>query len=225
MQNEIAGRETGRQHRFRPESEASIDAKRKKEAAERVFRSQLEALLADPIYRAKYDDAFRVLRHAERATESAYDELIRLITEAEAILDNMKDRAARLPDGTLVFKDANGIVRRTNGSEVDDVLAGTVVWTWNEPSYEAYRDQQRQLSDLREELGDVERYRQKLGSARDRLTDEDNPPTLDELDDIRRDIEDNAPGRVFDHMRELEAPEVSHTETSAMAIPKLPIKP
>lgn len=46
------------------------------------------------------------------------------------------DRAASLPDGTKVFKNAQGEVVTLDGEKVDPVLADTIIWKGNEPLHE-----------------------------------------------------------------------------------------
>lgn len=106
LQNEIAGRETGRQARFLPGRNQTSEQERKKREA-RAFQKQLDLLLQDPIYRAKYEKVMDTLRDAERATEAALARLDGLIEDAQSALQDMADRAARLPDGTRVFRDAD----------------------------------------------------------------------------------------------------------------------
>ena len=221
LQNELAGRETGRQERFFPGDERSASAERKKQGSEQAFRSMLDMLLADPVYRARYEQVMTRLREAEQATEAALDRISNLIGETEDAVRDMEDRAAKLPDGTMVFRDANGVVRRADGSVVEAYLVDTILWSGNEPSYEDYRAQQDRLADLEESRAEVERYRDDvLGPARDRITDASNPPSLDELDAIMDDIENEMPEIAREPApSHAEAPEV---ESGQIAIPTLP---
>lgn len=223
LQNELAGRETGRQERFFPGDERSPKDQRRKQESEQAVRTALDALLADPVYRARHDEAMSRLRDAEQATEAALDRIARMIGETEDAIRDMEDRAARLPDGTLVFRDAGGVVRRADGSVVDAYLVDTIIWTGNEPSYEDYRAQQDRLAGLEESRVDVERYRDDvLGPARDRLTDHDNPPSLGELDDIIADIESEMPSALRDDTPLAETPDV---EAGQITMPTLPPNP
>ena len=223
FQNELAGRETGRQQRFFPDDGHSPRAERKKQGSEQAFRSMLDMLLADPVYRARYEQVMTRLREAEQATEAALDRIHHLIGETEDTLRDMEDRAAKLPDGTMVFRDANGVVRRSDGSVVEAYLVDTILWTGNEPSYEDYRAHQDRLAGLEESRDEVERYRDDvLGPARDRVTDASDPPSLDELDAIMDDIENEMP----EIARET-APshaEAAEVESSQIAIPTLPMR-
>lgn len=207
LQNELAGRETGRQERFFPADDRSPKDQRRKHESEQAVRTALDVLLADPIYRARYDEAMTRLRDAEQTTEAALDRIAQMIGETEETIRDMEDRAARLPDGTMVFRDANGVVRRADSSVVEAYLVDTIIWTGNEPSFEDYRGQQDQLAGLEASRTEVEGYRDNvLGPVRDRITDQDNPPSLDALDDIIADIESEMPEIVSDETN-LEPPD------------------
>ena len=176
-----------------PGDERSPEAKRKKRDRD-LHRRMLADLLLDPVYKAKYDLAWSTLRKAEVAVVSALDRIDRDILKAKSTLDDMKSRAARVPGGDLVFRDQTGVVRYANGDVVADDLAATVLWSGDEPSFEDYRDMSEHLSALQAQRRDVEAYETDvLGHARDRLGDETNPPTLDDLDDIAASIQDKMP--------------------------------
>lgn len=220
LQNEIAGRETGRQARFLPEDPRSAEAKRKAREA-RAFRSRLAELLADPVYRETYDRVRLSLGEAERAADAVLLELEAHLRDAEAHLQDIQDRAARLPDGTRVYRDAEGNVRREDGSVVDPVLVDTIIWRDGEPSYEEYMAQQDQLDALRAQHGDVAGYRGDLGAMRDRVEDPDDPPNLDELEGILADIEAGMPKVVKQKTGEPEAAQSAPKQLSANMLPDL----
>lgn len=194
LQNELAGNETGRMKRFLgPGDDRSPEAKRKKRERD-LHRQMLADLLLDPVYKAKYDLAWSTLRKAEGAVVSALDRIDRDIVKAKSKLDDMEDRAARVPGGDLVFRDQNGIVRYANGDVVADDLAATILWSGNEPSFEDYRDMSEHLSALQAQRRDVEAYETDvLGHARDRLGDENDPLSMEELDAMVERIQLNSP--------------------------------
>lgn len=220
LQNEIAGRETGRRSRFLRDGPGSKEAKRKEREA-RAFQTRLAELLNDPVYRVKYDAAMETLTDAERAVEAALAQIELDLAHAHSHLEDLQDRAARLPDGSRVYKDADGNVRREDGTVVDAVLVDTILWSGNEPSYEEYDAATENIAKLEGAQQDVEGYQNDvLGSTRDRLTDQTDPPDLDELDTIAEDMETSMP----DIVRELtpatkeQAPEV---QASSIGLPKL----
>jgi len=223
LQHEMSGIDNGRMKRFLPESSLSFHAKRK-EKEQREFHSRLMQMLQDPIYKAHYDFALDRLGEAERSTDTALAKLEFAIEHAEQELQSIKENAARLPDGTRVYRDAQGDVRREDGSAVEDSLIDSIVWQGNEPSYEAFLEAQQKLTDMKQQYEDTNVYRNEvLGNARDRLEDEDNPPSVDEIDAILDDIETNMPKAV---QKELPVPEAVQPEsTTSIELPSLGAKP
>lgn len=224
LQNEIAGRDTGRQSRFLSNEARSGQGRKEQEA--RAFQTQLDLLLQDPIYRAKYDHVTGALRDAERATEAALARLDKLIEQSQIALTDMEDRAARLPDGTRVFRDTDGAVRRQDGTIVDDDLAATILWNGNEPSYEDWRDHSQSLAALQNQRRETELYQNEaLGPARDRMTDADSPPNLNELDRILDNMGTKMPDIVREELAQPDPVQSSKVEASQIAIPTLTGKP
>lgn len=197
-QNELVGAETGRMRRFFTNEEQTPEGRRKKRDAE-IAQSQLDLMLQDPAYRAKFTQTMDALRQAEHRTETALSRIEQTIHEEKQALQDMRDRAARLPDGTLVFQDRNGTVRRADGRVVEDHLAETILWTGNEPEFKAYQAQIQKLENLDHSQREVIKYRDEvLGPARDRMSDEDNPPSVEEMDEIMQGITEQMPDSVQD---------------------------
>lgn len=221
LQNESAGRETGRIRRFLTRDDQALEAIRKKRAQE-ALRSLLEILLDDPLYRAKFEAASEAVTHAMTAVERALADLMRRIEAQEHVLAEMGKRAARLPDGTRVYRDAKGVVRRADGSIVDDTLAATILWTGGEPSFAERRQAQERLDLLRAEQDTVTTYRDDvLGPAKDRLNDPDNPPSLEELDRILQNVADRMPDSVRDQQASPEEAADRSVKPTAITLPTL----
>lgn len=191
---EMAGQDVGRIQRFFGEGETrSPEAKRKKAEKEQA-QQRLVDLLTNPIYKAKHDQAWSVLIAAETAVAKAYDQVDTEIINTREVVADMSDRAARLVDGSLVFRDENGDVRYADGAKVDADDAASIVWTGNEPSFEEYSAAMLRLADLEASRRDVERFETDvLGDARDKLSDQDNAQSLGELDGIISNMTDSAP--------------------------------
>lgn len=193
LQNEIAGRETGRARRFLPDDARTAEGARKRR--ERLAaETQLVLMLRDPVYRERYEAVSAALSTAVQTTEAVLARLEEQILAAEIALDAIQEKAARLPDGTRVYRDAQGVVRREDGSAVDDTLVATIIWTGNETSFEAFTAARDHLAGLKASRDEVTDYQNNvLGPANDRITEEDNPPSLDDLNDILNDIDAKIP--------------------------------
>ncbi|SDG29109.1 hypothetical protein [Thalassobaculum litoreum] len=196
LANETAGRETGRIKRLDHPGEEPVGARDRKEKEERdrtASLTRLQVLLNDPTYRALYNDTFDQLRTAETATEAALEEAHAALSQTETDLQSTLDNAARLPDGTRVFRDADGNIRTEDGELVSGPDAETIVWKGGEPSYEDLLARRKAEGDARQRVEDLLRYQNDvLGPAHDRMEDPDNPPTPDELKQIQDDIEQGA---------------------------------
>ena len=221
LQNEATGRDVGRISRFLAEGDArSAEAKRRTAEREQTRRS-LALLLEDPIYRARYETTWDALRQAEMASDRALDHLTEQITHATSALQQMEDGAARLPDGTMVFRDETGMVRRADGTAIGETLTATILWDGHEPSYEDYVAARERLASLEDAQRSVERYQTDVvGAARERLDDEENPPSLEELDAILGNIEARMPEVVREHVTPAQ-PETALENVTATLVPDL----
>ncbi|GJL94270.1 MAG: hypothetical protein DHS20C05_06750 [Hyphococcus sp.] len=193
LQNELAGAETGRISRFFNESRRDMEAERQRKKNNTIeFLSNLQAMLQDPEYAARYKGTDDLLKRVEAATQRA-------LSKTERELEEILERAARLPDGTIVFKDQDGNARTEEGAIVDVVIADGILWPDDSPSYDDYTGAKQRVDELREYQVDV------LGAAQNELEDEDNPPSLERLEEIQQAVEDRAPSEVRSEMK-IDAP-------------------
>lgn len=221
LQNEYAGRQTGRMTRFLPSDDHSPEAKRKKRS-EQAAHSLLEMMLSNPIYRARYEAVSATLSDAVSATESVLVQLGQAIENAAGALDDIRARAARLPDGARVYRDAQGNIRREDGSIIDDTLAATIIWSGTEPSFEALTGSQTTLADAEAAQESVLIYQNDvLGPAQDQMADPDSPPSLEELDQILEQIETEMPAHVRAEITTSSPPEPDTAKTADIKLPKL----
>lgn len=221
LQNEMADRETGRARRFLTEDARSVEgARRRRERL--AVETELLLMIQDPIYRERYEAAAEALSTAMRTTETVLARLEEQRILAQAAIDDIQDKAARLPDGTRVYRDARGIVRREDGSAVDDSLAATIIWTGHEPNLEAFTTARRGLDDIQADLDAVTDYQNDvLGPARDRISDEDSPPSLDELDRIQEDLDTKMPGVLRAAQTAPEEPAPPSSNLTQIVVPTL----
>jgi len=199
LQNEQQGLETGRMARF-----LSGDVReRRKHGGESRSReremSRLHQLLAtNATYAAAYESAWDALDEAEGKAKAALATLTRKVSADNERLQLIRDTAARLPDGTRVFRDRGGSVRTEHGRLVEPETAESIVWTGVEPSYEDFRAAKDALAETEAAITEIERYQvDVLGHARDRLSDENSPPDLANLETIQQQIKTQMPKQVM----------------------------
>jgi len=220
QQNELAGRKTGRRARFGVGSDAPQEIAEKKKR-ERAFSTALQLLMDDPEYAKLYNDLGEALSKAEHQTDSAIEQAQELLRAAEQKLEEILDRAPRLPGGKPVFRDQNGKVRDEDGNIVAAEVAAGIVWPDDAPGYEDYRTQVDRVEALDAQLTDLNIYRtDTLGGIRDRHADSDSPMSKDEMREALDEIKAARPSLagLKRHEQELHAPA---SQVDVTAFPKI----
>lgn len=223
LQNEIAGRDTGRISRFltADEGPSRADEKRRKDKA---YRDTLDMLLAtDPEYLALYTKLGNELSDGEVEADSIIAGLQTAIATLEEQIDEMRADAPALPDGRRVFRYADGRVVDETGTLVSPELAEGVIWRDGSPSAEEYfeaLEKRQSTSDLLEQW--VTYRHDHLGDLRNRYDDRDEPMTKGDLKDALDDIRSKKPPHPSDlevGATNLEGAQLS--VTTAVTVPKL----
>jgi len=225
-QNELAGRESGRITRFlTAETHEARDgrSKRSEQSGERLSRLQ-QLLATNPAYAALYDDTFDKLRAAEAATEVALDKALDLHDRLQTARDDMLARAARLPDGIAVFRDENGGVWSEHGDKVMGSHFDAIIWPENPPSYEAFRETTHALASADQKIDALRGYHvEVLGHVRERMTDEHNPPSTEEIEKLQGQITSHAPEAIQAELGDIAVPDRGEpAQTFEAAMPKIP---
>lgn len=224
LQRELMGVEGPREARFLDaDIRDSRDInKRGEKDAQRISRLQL-LLLQDPAYAALYNETFDKLRDAERAAEIALASAILTRDAVQRSLQEMLDRAPQLPNGTRVFRDAQGQVWTEDGQLVDPAVAEGIQWRGNEFSYEQYLAQKDTLQSVEDHIQALTHYQiNVLGHVRDRMSDEKNPASKDDMESFQQDMDGLFPVATYAHTFDQSAvePEVIH-DPSSIGMPKL----
>lgn len=185
LNNEAAGREVGRISRFHPDRDPEVLNHKKREQEARM--SALMRLMRDAEYAAAYQGAWDSLNNAQPALDEALIDNAADTEQLEESLREMEARAARLPDGREMFRGADGSLRTADGQRLrGDELPASLAIPANAPSYEDYAAMRDALIAARQRGDHLARIQTEvIDPARDRLNDEDNPPSKGELDGIR----------------------------------------
>ena len=223
IQNEIAGRGHSRIRRFLPEDhESNPDAQEKKKRQESAYRSALRALLKNESYRALYEETSDKLRSYEAATERALDQAREDLAEAKDALDEMREKASTLQDGTRVYRAEDGSVYSEDGTLVTGEALESIEWREGAPSYEDYIAQRKATAEAEGRVNDLLIYQTDvLGRARDRMEDEDNPPSRDELEAIQESIEREMPAGLQAERTVEDSDHAPSQATSDIGLPRL----
>ncbi|WP_417449553.1 hypothetical protein [Kordiimonas sp.] len=221
LQNELAGRETGKTSRFLSKEER--DRRSGKTASNQTRMSALDILLMDPEYRAAYNGLMNLLDDAEQDTQRSIDDAEVQLSKAKDDLEDTQNRASTLPDGTRVYQDKDGNVFSEDGTQIHSPETDSIVWKDGSPGYEEYLARRKSITDWQQYLDDLRVYQTDvLGSARDRMSDPDNPPSLDDIKKIENDIVSKKPASIRSEQEVvLEADGARGPETTPVMVPDL----
>lgn len=186
LNNEAAGREVGRISRFHPERDPKHIEDKKKEQERKL--SALAQLLRDPEYAAAYQRANEAIDRAQSALDTALLENAQVTEDLAERLDEMETNAARLADGRAVFRAEDGSLRTADGQRLrSEAGTASLIIPLNAPSYEDYAATRDALTSARAHGQELSRVQTEvIDPARERMNDQDNPPSRDELGAIER---------------------------------------
>ena len=225
LQDELAGRETGRPTRF---FAAAAGGGARGEEKDKQKDKQLSALMrllaSDPVYAERYREVDAKLREAEEATVTVLMILTERLEAAQDNLEEMKAGAATMADGTRVYRTSDGERAYTeDGRLLTRAEMESIEWPEDAPSWEEFQAQERRLQQLETERQKVLRYQEDvLDPARRQMDDEDNPPSREELDQVEKGIADAKPQSVRRFEREGESFQLDDPDASGSAAPATP---
>jgi hypothetical protein len=188
---ELAGLNNGRIARFLvgdDDRQGGPDSK--KERRLREFRTQLDLLLNDPAYRAAWDQANTLLSDTQDKLDAALLKVTASIERLGELVEGLEDKATKLPDGTAVFKAADGSVWTEDGRKLSDAEAASLNIPVNAPSWEQYKGAQEALDSARarrDRLIGIQT--ETVDPLRRELNDPDHPPSKERLEEIKKTLE------------------------------------
>lgn len=195
-ERELAGIDIGRDARFhgtefvedRRQGRSGTSSTQR--SAQQQYASRLQMLLAtNPGYAKLYNDTMGALSDAEDATDRAIAKAQKALDEAQQRLEHTLSRAAALPDGTRVFRDARGNVWDERGQRVGEADAAGIEWRGDEPAYEQFLEDSKSVKDGLTRLEALQGYRvDTLGRIRGEMMDEDNPKSPERMERYQEEI-------------------------------------
>lgn len=221
LQQELSGAVGIRLLRFlTPEMIDLINADKRAQKREEQFSKLVRLLLSDPLYRQSYERAWDTLETYERRAEQALEKIRSRVEELDGALQETRSRSARLPDGTRVFRDANGKVRNEKGEVIDGAALDAVIWPDNAPSYDSIAALRDERAALETQARAIEGYQINiLGDARDKLSDQESPMSREDVDAIERRIGETAPAAIS--QSHLVEPDAKPQRFTSVAVPEL----
>jgi hypothetical protein len=194
--HEMAGVETGRIKRFIADGASGYAADSEEKKARREHRSLLDMLLMeDPHYAALYERVAEKLNDVQHAVESALVDINQRLEASDRKLQQMRENAGELEDGTKVFRSSvDGSIYTEDGQRLSDEDAQNIDIPEDTASWEDYRRQQEERDLALRQREEVERYKQEvLDPIKERLRDPDNVFSREELENIDKNIEASLP--------------------------------
>ena len=196
-ERELAGIDIGREARFHgtefveERRQGKGGASSAQRTSQQQYASRLQMLLAtNPGYAKLYNDTMDDLGDAEAATDRAIAKAQKALQESQQQLEQTLNRAAKLADGTRVFRDARGNVWNERGQRVSDMDAAGIEWRGDEPAYEQFLEDSESVKDRLTRLEALQGFRiDTLGRFRDRMMDQDNPISEDDIQKGQLEIE------------------------------------
>lgn len=231
VSRELAGIDIGREARFHgtefveERRQGRGGASSAQRSAQQQYASRLQMLLAtNPGYAKLYSDTLGALGDAEEATDRAIVKAQKALEEAQQQLDHTVNRAAKLSDGTRVFRDARGNVWNERCQRVSEADAAGIEWRGDEPAYEQFLEDSESVKDRLTRLEELQGFRvDTLGRFRDRIDDKDNPITESELRNGQREIAEKlAEHRVHATIDKSAAIVEQPRPSAGVAIPDIP---
>jgi len=192
LQDEIAGRDTGKMARFTSEEDRAERGGQEPDSKKQSHTDlSLQILMEDAAYRSAYDDTLRALQEAEHSAQAAIDETQNQLFTNDRELTEIQSRASTLPDGTRVYRDKDGNVFDEDGAQIDASEAEAVIWRDDNPSFEQYQGNRERDVALQDRITNLYDYQvNTLGYIRGRMTDTDDPITsTHELANVRDEIQ------------------------------------
>lgn len=183
---ERGGHDVGRIRRFLHDRDPEFIEAKKREDERKL--SALMQLLQDPAYRAVYDAAWSAHEDAQAALDDALLQNADAIERLTAYSEEMDARAHKLGN-EAVFQDETGRFFRADGTALSDEETSRVERSADAPSFDA----RQQAGDALEAAQARRAYILEiqatiLDPARERLEDEDNPMSLNDLRELREEL-------------------------------------
>ena len=199
LHDEIAGRGTSRIKRFLPHAFDGLPGETEEQKAEREFQSLLDLLLSqDPHYAALYTKVSDKLEKAKQAVDQALIYVNQRLEESVRALQNLRHSAAELEDGTKIFQsERDSGVYTEHGERLTDEETQEVVIPDHAPSWEDYQAAQAAHETALRQKQEIETYQHDvLEPITEQMQDEDNPPTMEELEEFEERLESAMPDAV-----------------------------
>ena len=201
QQHTIAGLQTGHQtkHGLRKDEIDPHTGEKKRGIVEAIMQQTLEELLRNnPAYRKAYENLVSTIRTAQTAAQTTLKQVEAALADKQELWDSKMSKAAKLPDGTPVFKDKHGNVQTLDGEIIPPEQAAKIKWPEDAPLLEGMLLLQQDIFNLKATRDELLGIETELGEIYVRNNRNDKPATPDAMkrDTGRADDLENGCGKL-----------------------------
>lgn len=192
LNNEYAGRVTGRVTRFLTAEREGGSEEQKQEKRDQF--SRLLTLLQNPEYARAYFELEDMAERASLAADAALAENAAATDEAKERLRELMDAAPELADGRKMFRAADGRVLAEDGTEITDpadIERAKAAPSWNE-----VQRRRAELEQLTAERRAIDDYQRRVLTPAKEALDDENGRTREELEQHKKKIREEMPESV-----------------------------
>ena len=183
---ELAGSSSGRIERFLANGSPKdrIESKREND---RRLQTQLDLLMMNPAFAAAYEAANIAIDDTQKMLNQAMSTTAQNIERLTDLIEDMEERTAKLEDGTAIYRDSNGRLRKADGRHLREAEAASLLNPDSILSYESYKDAQDALQSARARQHRYGEIQTDIDTVRDKVKDAKTPEALEV---IKKDMED-----------------------------------
>lgn len=233
LQNEMAGRETGRMERFlSPEERERIKDGKSKSERHADTMTRLQWMLAnDARYREAHERAMAAINDAGQAIARAIEAGEKAAAKIQSDMNDYLASTPRLKDGRYVMVDEDGTYRDQNREPVSAANAAEIE---GQPkrAFRTYDEMLELNESIERDLNELRGWEVDVGGMRNDATDETSPASRDRLEQMTEQADDLAE-RAMEIQRGFDADtpntnfavdkvEEKLGQTATMAMPQLP---
>lgn len=189
LNNELSGNDVGRTARFLSPDVRERLLEQKQGQPSRAMSALEMALMSNPAYAAIHKAAVDETRAAQRTAQTFQDDVDVAFADVRADIARMLDEAVTLPDGSKAFMGKDGVAWTVDGKRVDDAITAGIDWS-GRPTREDYHELLAQEETLENASQQGRQLSNRLGEIYNELHDEDDPPSSDQLDSYRLEVQD-----------------------------------
>lgn len=188
LNHELSGNDVGRTARFlSPEVRERLLAQKQGKPSKTASALEM-ALMSNPAYAAIHKAAVDETRAAQHNVQAFQDDVEVALSEARADIAHMLDEAVTLPDGRKAFMGEDGIAWTMESERVDEAITAGIDWS-KRPKHDAFQELLAREEALENASQQGRQLSNRLGEIHNELSDEDEPPSAEAIENYRAEIE------------------------------------